>query len=674
MTCEYKELNIKKVQEGQNKLRGGQFLKGGIYAVTPKMLILDLLSKKISASIITGIIMTQAHKVIPMSSENFLMKIYRKENSSGFIKWFSDIPTNIGSTYGKMEELMRICLVNNLIVWPRNKSDVFKSLEASKTFHVYEWEVLMDKSTMIIHNDLIKLLKNCLDELIIQATPYNVDEELFSLSEAFEPLYEITIHKVMGNKINKIGQKARQLIKDIISIKQLLFKLLTGWCVSFLSLFLDTKRTFSEFTIFRFSDAETLQIIERMETLAKDRVFKINPVSISNDEIMDWLSENSDMESNTEFDTKVTNTKKEEKINSNKNNISYQKLNDKEYIHARSKTGKKDWAINTIETMWNESKGYWEHLKRQFLSANYYLKSSENEFSLNLVGDATPKWDALISVLEKINEEAVKAQINKSSSSLEEIKDIKGNLQTSRKRRIMIVVKSEKFKKDIERYIASYFLKNDHGKSVIELNLKNMLNKEKEIEYRREELKKPGGSKENKIELFFLEKLFIILTQKYNAYFAYIKEKFWKWKVKRQKELKEITLNMNNEEAKALWSEYKQICECSNNTTYFSETAMTEIDPLSFRSDRIFPNWVVEVAFNFRNTEFDVFARNFKPNDIILVDPSIEFLRSVEIYSAKRSKEDQAEELNLHLMYIKDSYELIKTTSLLFYSSLNTAN
>ena len=645
---EYEYLNIKKVQEGQNKLRGSQYLKGGIFAVTPKMLILDLLSKKIPACIITGIIMTQAQKVIPMSPENFLMKIYRKENSTGFIKWFSDLPINIGSTYGKMEELMKINFVDSLVVCPRNRSDVISSLENSETFNVYEWEVFMDNSTATIHNYLIRLLKNWLDELITQTSTYDVEPELFSLSEALEPMYEITIHKVMGNKINKIGNKARQLIKDIISIKQLLFKLLTGCWVSFLSLLLEIRQSFADFTIFRFSDTETLQIIEKMEALAKERVFKINPVNISNDEIMDCLSDNSDMDSDIQS---ICPSIQEDpatlaKLNLNK---TPPKLNSNEYLVERQKSNKKDWSMNTIATMDNKTRGYWENMKRQCLKVNYYLKASETEFSLNLVGDATPKWDALISVLKKINAE-VEAQ---ASSNFIPEKEQNGG---ENKRRIMIVVKSEKFKKDIERYIASYFMKKDKGKSVIELNLKNMLNKEKEIEHRHEELKKPGGSKEKKIELFFLEKLFILLTQKYNAYFTFIREKYCRWKINRQKEINKVVQGMKEDEANAVLTEFKQICESNDNTTYFSEAAMTEVDPQSFRYDRIFPGWIVEVAYNFRNTEFDVFARHFKPNDIILVDPAIEFLRSIETYNARRNKDDKKENVNLHLMYIKDSY------------------
>lgn len=48
------------------------YLKGGIFAVSYKAIVLDLLTKKLSPSIISGFIINNAHKVEENSPESFL--------------------------------------------------------------------------------------------------------------------------------------------------------------------------------------------------------------------------------------------------------------------------------------------------------------------------------------------------------------------------------------------------------------------------------------------------------------------------------------------------------------------------------------------------------------------------------------------------------------------------
>ena len=71
--------------------RAELYMKGGVFAVTYKQLVIDLLCKKVSPVIITGIIVNQAHKCQKeYSPETFLIKQIHKEASQTFVKCFSN--------------------------------------------------------------------------------------------------------------------------------------------------------------------------------------------------------------------------------------------------------------------------------------------------------------------------------------------------------------------------------------------------------------------------------------------------------------------------------------------------------------------------------------------------------------------------------------------------------
>jgi hypothetical protein len=71
--------------------RSAYYLKGGVFFVSYRQLVVDLLCKKVSPSIITGICLNQAHST-HTTCESFLIKLLKQENSRAFIKWFSDQP------------------------------------------------------------------------------------------------------------------------------------------------------------------------------------------------------------------------------------------------------------------------------------------------------------------------------------------------------------------------------------------------------------------------------------------------------------------------------------------------------------------------------------------------------------------------------------------------------
>ncbi len=72
--------------------RQGVYLQGGVLFVTTRILVVDMLMERLPIHLITGILVTRAHKTAESCQESFILRLYRQKNKTGFIKAFSSVP------------------------------------------------------------------------------------------------------------------------------------------------------------------------------------------------------------------------------------------------------------------------------------------------------------------------------------------------------------------------------------------------------------------------------------------------------------------------------------------------------------------------------------------------------------------------------------------------------
>lgn len=82
--------------------REALYKQGGVYLVTSRILIVDMLSGKIDVSKIRGVVVNHAHRVTETSTEAFIVRIYRQKNRHGFLKAFSDEPEPLLQGFAKV--------------------------------------------------------------------------------------------------------------------------------------------------------------------------------------------------------------------------------------------------------------------------------------------------------------------------------------------------------------------------------------------------------------------------------------------------------------------------------------------------------------------------------------------------------------------------------------------
>ena len=132
--------------------------------MTYKILVLDLLTKRLSPSIISGIIINNAHKAgtKSKSGESFIAEIIRKGNADAFIKGFTDKPHSVGKGSGfgvqGVEQLMKALQMSNLILVPRIKKSVKDSLDGVQGIRVFENAIKFNRKMEEMHSLLIEIL------------------------------------------------------------------------------------------------------------------------------------------------------------------------------------------------------------------------------------------------------------------------------------------------------------------------------------------------------------------------------------------------------------------------------------------------------------------------------------------------------------------------------------
>ncbi len=99
--------------------RERMYAKGGIFSVTSRILVVDLLTSLLDPETITGIVVLHADRVVATSLEAFILRIYRQRNKFGFLKAFSDNPEGFTVGFSPLATMMRNLFLRKSSFWPR---------------------------------------------------------------------------------------------------------------------------------------------------------------------------------------------------------------------------------------------------------------------------------------------------------------------------------------------------------------------------------------------------------------------------------------------------------------------------------------------------------------------------------------------------------------------------
>jgi len=212
--------------------REKMYAAGGIFSITSRILVVDMLTGLLNPETITGMIVLHADKVIATSLEAFILRIYRQKNKVGFLKAFSDNPEPFSTGFSPLATMMRNLFLRKASLWPRFHVHVAQALEGKKKAEVIELEVPMTEAMRDIQNAVLECVEVSIQELK-KCNP-GLDMEDWNVDNALLANFDVLIRRQLDPNWHRVSWKTKQIVSDLSVLRGMLQSVLALDCVSFL--------------------------------------------------------------------------------------------------------------------------------------------------------------------------------------------------------------------------------------------------------------------------------------------------------------------------------------------------------------------------------------------------------------------------------------------------------
>ncbi|KAM1236581.1 hypothetical protein FF1_037652 [Malus domestica] len=222
--------------------RHSLYTSSNVFFITPRILIVDLLTSKLPTSQIAGIIIPTVHSLTETSTEAFIVRIFRSLNKTAFVRAFSDKPHSMVSGFAKAERIMKCLYLRKMHLWPRFHVDVSQELERQPP-EVVDIRVPMTKHMVGIQKAIIEVMDACLKEM---RKTNKVDVEDLTVENGLFKSFDEIVRRQLDPIWHTLGKKTKQLVSDLKTLRKLLDYLVRYDAVTYLK-YLDTLRVSENF-------------------------------------------------------------------------------------------------------------------------------------------------------------------------------------------------------------------------------------------------------------------------------------------------------------------------------------------------------------------------------------------------------------------------------------------
>ncbi|KAA0148347.1 hypothetical protein FNF29_06734 [Cafeteria roenbergensis] len=251
--------------------RVSAYQRGGPVIVTSRILVIDLLTRRLPAEAVAGMLVAGAHRLTEASSEAFCLRLFRDANPSGFVKGFSDDPGRLASGFNRLESSLKLLGVRQLHLWPRFHALAQAGLTAPRRSpEVVDLSVPLTPCVLALQRCLVTALDGCLRDL--QSSPA-AELDGIDLGRAAQEGFEVKLRRRLDPVWHRLSAQARQVVADVGVIRRLLAEVARLDAVSLYALLLSLRQAH------RHQATDSLWIMsdaaEELYRLAKDRVFVV---------------------------------------------------------------------------------------------------------------------------------------------------------------------------------------------------------------------------------------------------------------------------------------------------------------------------------------------------------------------------------------------------------------
>lgn len=121
------------------------YAAGGIYFITARILIVDLLTQRLPTTSVAGIILLNAHSIADTSTEAFIVRILRSTNRSLYVRAFSDRPQAMVAGFAKAERTLKCLFLRKLHLWPR-----FQVIQFTNSYSQSNVEIIVESIDVVM--------------------------------------------------------------------------------------------------------------------------------------------------------------------------------------------------------------------------------------------------------------------------------------------------------------------------------------------------------------------------------------------------------------------------------------------------------------------------------------------------------------------------------------------
>lgn len=212
--------------------REKMYASGGIFSITSRILVVDLLTGLLNVENITGMLVLHADRVVATSLEAFVLRIYRQKNKAGFLKAFSDNPDPFTTGFSPLASRMRNLFLRKASLWPRFHVTVAQSLEGKKTAEVIELEVPMTDAMKEIQAAVMECVEVSIHELKKGNSGLEMDD--WNLDSALTKNFDVMVRRQLDPNWHRVSWKTKQIVSDLTVLRGLLQAVVAMDAVQFL--------------------------------------------------------------------------------------------------------------------------------------------------------------------------------------------------------------------------------------------------------------------------------------------------------------------------------------------------------------------------------------------------------------------------------------------------------
>ncbi|RKU39790.1 hypothetical protein DL546_000249 [Coniochaeta pulveracea] len=212
--------------------REKMYARGGVFSITSRILVVDLLTNLLDPETITGLIVLHADRVVATSLEAFILRIYRQKNKVGFLKAFSDNPDPFTMGFSPLATMLRNLFLRKASLWPRFHMTVAKSLEGKKRAEVVELEVPMTEAMKEIQTAIMECVDISIHELKKGNTGLEMED--WNLDSALLKNFDAMVRRQLDPNWHRVSWKTKQIVSDLTVLRGMLQAVVTLDAVSFL--------------------------------------------------------------------------------------------------------------------------------------------------------------------------------------------------------------------------------------------------------------------------------------------------------------------------------------------------------------------------------------------------------------------------------------------------------